>query len=78
MIGVKSQKHKQSLGIRNNASNSILIGQRILFPNTNNQNNSNAKTDIYENKYSTNSQFTPLGLNQKKSNIIKSSNLEKK
>ena len=77
MIGVKSQKNKQSVGVRNNASNSILIGQRIL-PNVGVQNNSNPKTnEIYHNGYSSNSQYIPLGLS-KKSNIIKSSNLEKK
>jgi hypothetical protein len=77
MIGVKSSKVPRSIGIRSN-NGSALIGQRLITQLNNNSVLSVPKNDIYENNYTTNSQYIPLGLNNKSSKVINKSNLEKK
>jgi len=76
MIGVKSSKIPNTIGVRNSKSSS-LIGQRINSQLTNTSVPAMPKNDIYQNTYTTNSQYIPLGLNTKSSKIVKS-NLEKK
>jgi hypothetical protein len=76
MIGVKSSKIPRSIGVRSNGS--ALIGQRLNTQLNNTSVPAQPKNEIYQNNYTTNSQYIPLGLNNSKtSNAVKNS-LEKK
>ena len=64
MIGVKSSKIPSTIGVRNSKTSS-LIGQRLNSQLNNSSVPSMPKNDIYQNTYTTNSQYIQLGLNTK-------------
>ena len=75
MLGVKSSKIPRSIGIRSNGS--ALIGQRLNTQLNNTSVPAQPKNEIYQNNYTTNSQYIPLGLNNKKSSNNSKNSLEK-
>jgi hypothetical protein len=77
MIGVKSSKTPRSIGIRS-SNGSAFVGQRLNSQLNNTSVPAMPKNDIYQNTYTTNSQYIPLGLNNSKSSNIVKNNLEKK
>lgn len=77
MIGVKSSKTPRTIGTRS-SNGTALIGQRLNTQLNNTSVPSIPTNEIYQNNYTTNSQYIPLGLkNNKSSNVIKN-HLEKK
>lgn len=77
MLGVKSSKLPRSIGVKTSNASS-LIGQRLITQLNNTSVPSQPKNDIYQNNYTTNSQYIPLGLNNNKSSNNSKNSLEKK